>query len=238
MTPRIDPLELHAYIDGALDADARDRVETALAADPVLAETVVRDMRMRARLRAAYDPVLEEAVPERFRAVLAEAAPQAGNVVPLPSRAAPAWLGYALAASIAAVAAGLWWRDAQVPVHVDGGAMLAGGALARGLDERLASEPDTASAVDIGLTFRDRGGRMCRSFSMRGDAPMQGLACREDGRWRIPVLIGTANPATEGGLRQAAAGISPVVMAEIEARIDGEPLLADGERAARDAGWR
>ncbi len=238
MKPGIDPLELQAYIDGALDAVARDRVDASLAADPALAETVVRDMRMRARLRAAYDPVLEETVPERFETVLAEHLPKTGKVVALPSRAAPAWVGYALAASIAAVAAGLWWRNAQAPVRVDDGAMLAGGALARGLDERLASEPDTASAVDIGLTFRDRDGRMCRSFSMRGDAPVQGLACRDGGRWRIPVLVGAAYPPPDGGLRQAAAGTSPVLMAEIEARIDGEALMADDERAAREGGWR
>jgi len=237
LNPRIDPLEWQAYVDGELDAEARDRVEASLAVDPALAETVARDMRMRARLRAAYDPVLEEAVPERFRALLAADAPETGKVVALPSRAVPAWIGYALAASIAAVAAGLWWRDAQAPVRVDDGAMLAGGALARGLDQYLASEPDPASAVGIGSTFRDRDGRLCRSFSMRGDAPMQGLACRDGARWRITVLVGAAS-ATGDGLRQAAAGISPVVMAEIEAHIDGDALMADEERAARDGGWR
>ncbi len=238
MKSRIDPLELQAYVDGELDAEARDRVDASLAADPVLAETVARDMRMRARLRAAYDPMLEEAMPERFKIVLAADAPKTGKVVALPTRAAPAWIGYAVAASITAVAAGFWWSGAQAPVRVDDGAMLAGGALARDLDERLASEPDPTSPVGIGLTFRDRDGRMCRSFSMRGDESMQGVACREAGRWRISALIGAADPAAGEGLRQAAAGISPVVIAEIESRIDGEPLLADDERAARDAGWR
>lgn len=56
--------------------------------------------------------------------------------------------------------------------------------------------------------------------------------------------MGVANPHdyvafhASNQVCQAATGTSPVVMAEIEARIDGDALMVDEERSARDGGWR
>lgn len=239
----IDPEHLQAYVDDALDADARARVEAAVAANPALASEVAAASRLRARLRAEFDPVLDEPMPERFAALFAApatpAASVAGNVRALPARRTPprpAWWMLA-AASVAVVAIGLWWQAAHAPVRTADGVAFAGGALAEALDARLAGAPAVDAGVVIGLTFRDRDGRWCRSFEMP-EATLSGLACRESGRWHLPLLErGVPAPAGDA-LRQAASPASPALLGEIDARIAGEPLSADEERAARDAGWR
>lgn len=244
----IDPEQLQAYLDGALaddalDADTRARIEAAMAADPALASEVAAAARLRARIRAEFDPVLDEPMPERFAALFdAPAAPavfDAGNVRALPARRPsprPAWWMLA-AASVAVVAMGLVWQTTRAPVRSVGGVAFAGGPLADALDESLASAPATDAEVAIGLTFRDREGRWCRSFAMPGET-LSGLACRESGRWRLRLLERDARASDGDGLRQASSPASPALLGAIDARIAGEPLSADDERAARDAGWR
>lgn len=239
----IDPEHLQAYLDGALDADARARIEAAVAEDPALAADVAAASRLRARLRAEFDPVLDEPMPERFAALLeAPATPAgsvAGNVRAFPARRPsprPAWWMLA-AASVAVVATGLWWQAARAPVRMADGVAFAGGALAESLDTGLAGAPGADADVAIGLTFRDRDGRWCRSFEMP-EATLSGLACRESGRWRLPLLERGARVPAGDALRQASSPASPALLGAIDARIAGEPLSADEERAARDAGWR
>ncbi|MFN3843995.1 MAG: zf-HC2 domain-containing protein, partial [Rehaibacterium terrae] len=62
---RISDERLMAYVDGELDAAQAAQVEAAIAADPALAAAVARQRRLRERLRAAFDPVLDQPVPER-----------------------------------------------------------------------------------------------------------------------------------------------------------------------------
>ncbi|MCU0805414.1 MAG: anti-sigma factor [Burkholderiales bacterium] len=63
--------DLHAYVDGALDEAHRREVEAHLAANPVDAERVRAWQDQKARMRALFNPVLEETVPDRLRAVAA-----------------------------------------------------------------------------------------------------------------------------------------------------------------------
>ena len=58
--------ELQAYADGRLDEARRAAVEAWLAAHPDEAERVADYRRLGGALRGAYDPVLEEPVPERL----------------------------------------------------------------------------------------------------------------------------------------------------------------------------
>lgn len=257
--------ELMAYIDGELAPDDAARVEAAMASDPALAAQVERGRRLRAQLRSAFDPVLDEPVPARFAALLRGDAGAAGershdaatadamhagatdartasNVRPLPTRAERAprarWHApvYALAASLAVLAVSLWLRPAGGPVQMQGGEFVARGDLARGLDNALASEPAANAALSIGLSFRDGEGRVCRSFVQRTGPGIAGLACRDDGRWTLPVLSRAGDAG--GELRQAASGIPTEVQAAIDARLQGDAFDAETERAARDAGWR
>lgn len=254
--------ELQAYLDGELAPGDIARVEAAMAADPALAAQAERGRRLRAQLRAAFDPVLDEPVPARFAALLQaggdavggpvhddadargdRAAGSADNIVPMRARGEraerPRWHTpvYALAASLAVLAVSLWLRPDAGPVRMQGGALVARGDLARGLDTALASAPDADAALAIGLSFHDDRGRVCRSFIQRTQPALAGLACRDSGHWELPVLS-RPDGAGEGELRQAASGIPPEIQAAIDARLQGDVFDAEAERAARDAGWR
>jgi hypothetical protein len=244
-THDIDPVEWQAYLDGELADGARARIDAAVAADPGLAERLARDLRLQARVRDAFSDALDEPVPAHLQAMLA-AAPasslDAPNVVAFPQRnphrrMPPAWLGYAAAAVLAVVAIGGAWQRMQSPVRIRDGELVASGTLAKGLDTVLASAPDAASAVSIGLTFRARDGRVCRSFSYRDDGALSGLACRADGAWQLSVLEPIV-VADDGEWRQASSAMTPAVQAAVDAALVNDVFDAEAERAAREAGWR
>lgn len=110
--------------------------------------------------------------------------------------------------------------------------LVARGAIAQALEQQLASAPGDGVAVQV--SFKARDGRFCRSFSTAASA---GLACREaDGAWALQQVA--AVPAgSSGGMRQAASGLPPSVLAAIDAAMAGEALDAEQEKAARDRGW-
>lgn len=166
-------------------------------------------------------------------------APDAARRMATPSsrpRARGGWPAYALAASLAALAVSLWLRPAAGPVAVDGGGLVARGALARALDDALASAPSDTGEVAIGQSFRAADGRVCRSFVQR-DGAVAGLACRDVDRWLLPV-VATTQAESDGELRQASSGMPPEVQDAIDARLQGDVFDAAQERAAREAGWR
>jgi hypothetical protein len=254
MTHDIDPLDWQAYLDGELDHDARARIDAAVAVDPALAGRLARDLRLQTQVRDAFAGALDEPVPAHLQAMLAPAAasqasaahpsetPGGADIVVLPSRnphrrMPPAWLGYAAAAMFAVVAIGGAWQRMQSPVRMRDGELVAAGTLAKGLDTVLASAPDAASAVSIGLTFRARDGRVCRSFSYRDDGALSGLACRADGAWQLsalePIVV-----ADDGEWRQASSAMTPAVQAAVDAALVNDAFDAEAERAAREAGWR
>lgn len=58
--PSIDEIELHAYVDGQLDAAGEARVEERLRVEPDAAERISAYRRQNELLRALYDPALSE----------------------------------------------------------------------------------------------------------------------------------------------------------------------------------
>lgn len=242
MTPD-DPI-LMAYADGQLQGEDAARVEAAIAADPRLAAVVREHQAMRQLLREAYAPVLDEPVPSRLREAAAGDAGRPAGVTPLPPRAARPQpprqtlrARLALAAMlVVGLALGLLLGrpEASPFARDDAGHWVARGELAEALGRQLAAEE--GGAVGIGLSFRDDRGQWCRSFHFRDGTALAGLACHDQEAWRIAVLAEAETPG--GELVQAGAAIPPTVLAAIDARLAGEPLDADQERAARDAGWR
>lgn len=243
----IDDDILQAYVDGELDAAARARVEAALAQDDALARRVRQARALGAQLRDAFDSVLEEPVPARLSALLqpgvapaTSRAVESGRVARVARhRTSRRWLmpGAALAASVALLAAGLWWWNAgDGVVRMRNGVPYAAGVLDRALDRALASEPDAQAPVAIGLSFRADDGHICRTFTVRTPPERAGLACRSTAGWALPVL-GPAVPPEDGELRQAASGLPPAVQAAVDARLRGDVFDAEQERAARAAGW-
>jgi hypothetical protein len=111
--------------------------------------------------------------------------------------------------------------------HADG-TLVASGALASALDTQLASNQPSDADVRIGLTFRDRQGRTCRSFE--GHA-LSGIGCRDQGRWALErTMAGQAG----SDYRQASSG---ALAADVAKMMAGDALDAAAERAARQKGW-
>ncbi len=233
----VDNEKLIAFADGELPAAERAEVEQALAADPALRERAAAHKRLRAHLAHAYDGALDEPAPQRLRDILDPPAPQASSaeIVELAERRAATWSTREWGAMAASLAAGLVLafgvigaNPPMIATTSDG--LAARGALAAALDGQLAA--DQGSAVRIGLSFRGRDGGYCRTFDLTR-RNVSGLACRDEGDWRIDV---TAAHATGGEVRMA--GAAPEVMAAVDTRIAGEALDAAAEARARDAGWR
>ena len=206
-----------------------------------------RHRALRRALRDASAPVLDEPVPDRLLAMLREPGTRAGEVRPLAPRrgyiaprrwALPEWAAIA-AALVLGVAVSRWgWPEgATMFTRGEDGALVAGPALSGPLERQLAGDAP-AGNVAVGISFRTVDGTYCRSFVADAAQPLAGLACRRaDGLWRLPVVMDAAR-AAGGDLQPASSALPAAVLAELDARIAGEPLDAAQERAARDAGWR
>jgi hypothetical protein len=237
---KITDEQLMAYADGELDAVAAAEVESAIAADPALAETVARHRALRRQLRDAFAPALDEPVPEHLMALVRTPAAPTADVVPLRPRrrwALPEWAGMAAALALGvALSQGFLQSPPSELRTGPGGALRADGALAQALERQLASENQEDQRIAVGLSFRDGSGAYCRSFVLRDERPLAGLACRAGDGWHVPVT--SEAPAESGELRQAAAALPPAVLLAVETRLAGDTLDAEAERRARDAGWR
>lgn len=228
----IDDDIFFAWLDGELGEAEADRVAAAVATDPALAARAEEHRGLAAGLRGAFDPVIRDAPPP----------PRFGEVVDLAGRreqragsqfGLPQWAAMAATLLLGVVIGGplLGGGDAG-PVTVEQGRMLASDDLGRALDVQLASAP-TDGPVRIGLSFRDRGGQLCRSFTADGAS---GLACRDGGRWQVEGMFAAA--AGQASDYRMASGEDPRLAELIDDRIAGEPLDAAGEAAARTDGWR
>src|SRR5882724_10470442 len=166
---------LMAYADGELDLRTRAQVEDAMATDPQSARRVAAHQALRNTLRAGFDKVLDEPIPERLIAAArptAGAPSENGVVVPLRPRRART-LAFA------------HWAWPQW------GAMAASfvsGALDKALSGQLASEQPSQAPVQIGVSFRSKDGSYCRTFQVREHANLAGLACRDQDKWRLEAL--------------------------------------------------
>jgi len=234
---------LMAYADGELEAAARAEIEEAVARDPVLARAVERHRVMAERVRGAYGDVLDEPLPERLAALVEK--PEAAPVADLATRRGErttrtgGWRLPAWAAAAASLAVGFFVgvfvaREPAAPYAESGGDLVARGALDVALTSQLATAGGS-HGVHVGISFRDRDGGYCRTFQLQRGASVAGLACRRGEAWKLEVLAAAAH--VDGELRTASAIPLPVLQA-VDAAIDGEPLDAAAEAAARDAGWR
>lgn len=228
---KFDSATVAAFTDGELDDLTARRVAREAETDAALAAEIARHRALKARLAAHYAPIAEEPVPGRLRALLVDPRIDTSMAVRREvkcSRFAPIHWG-AIAASLVlglAVGAKPWMPEAAVTSA--GGALVASGPLAEALDTQLASNQLADAGVRIGLSFRDRDGRYCRSFEGR---TLSGIGCRDDAGWALERTM-----RGQGGAdyRQASSGELAAVAA---AMMEGAPLDAAAERAARGRGW-
>jgi hypothetical protein len=227
-----------AWLDGELDPEEANRVAAVVAVDDKLSERAAQHRAMQARLKGAFEGLLNAPLPETL---IAAARAENSNVVDLGAarplhqsrtRAPlPQWAAFAATLAVGIFAGTMVPRGTDAPVEVHGGKVYAAAALNGALDTQLASAP--GGEVRIGLTFRDRNGAVCRSFS---ESAASGLACRNGDRWQIRGLF--AAPEGQGGSYRMAGGPDPNLAALVDSTMAGEPLDADQERTAQAKGWR
>ena len=242
---------LIAFVNGELAEPARAAVERAARADPAIAARVAGHRARRSRVygvvaggRDGGAQAHAHGCASGAKIVQLDAIRAARNVpLPVPVPPQPTWTRRHLLALAAALAGGvllggagwhLWQGEAELAslsgTGGAGGALVAQGDLAEALSAQLAS-PGPSGRVRIGISFLAKDGKYCRSFVMDTTA---GLACRDGGEWKIPVLA-------QGALGAAwidGSGLPPAVLDAIDSRIAGTPLGNAAERAAQARGWK
>ncbi len=133
----ISETDLHAYADGQLDEARRLRVQAHLAHDAEAAENVRVWSAQNQALRALYNPILNEPVPQRLLAARAQK-----------SR----WPYYALAAGVMGLSFGLGWmgRSYQCDRMVDMAALPHRAAVAYAV-----YAPEVRHPVEVGAEQQD-----------------------------------------------------------------------------------
>jgi hypothetical protein len=238
---------LSAYLDGDLPPQERERIERAAAASPAL--------RRRLADLKANDEILRRAVDQAMgppsAALLAALAggETPANVAPLrPRLARPAlamrWRAplAAAAALVVGIAAGRMVVAPQPPALVvaarQGAA--AGPDLARVLADARSGDSRAMAdgSIRIVLSFKAQDGRLCRQFEAQigGDA-RAGIACRQDGAWRLEDWTAGRAPAAGGAYVTAGGPDNPVIAAELSRLGMTATLDRDGESAAIRKGW-
>jgi hypothetical protein len=209
-----------------------ERIAALLAKRPDLDAWVRQQEEMRTGLKDAFSELMTAPVPARLT--------QATRTAPLSWRwrmrhfTAPRLWAPAGAALALGLVIGIALRPGEEFANRDG-QVVAQGTLAVALNGRLASDGYPGSGPRIGISFRARDGRYCRTF----DAGAQsGLACHEDKGWAIALLA--AHPQTESGgaYRMAGSEMPDAIRAAVSADIQGAPFDAGAEKAARDRGWK
>ena len=164
-----------AYVDDELDAASRARVEAAMTADPEIRAQLKTQIELRARLRASFDPVLSEPVPERLLQTLGQKStvPSAGITDLATLRATKQerlqarrrWSLPQFAAVAASLIIGVLIGQRtlnsarQNVLESREGQLVASALLDEALTRQLASNQPDAAPVHIGLTYRDSQAR-------------------------------------------------------------------------------
>jgi hypothetical protein len=211
---------LQAFIDGKLAVEEASGVAAEIAQDPELAAYVEDQRALKAALAS---PAMDSLRRARERAAVMSA-----SWIPAAAMAAGIALGVALAGSF----------GIGTEMRAGDGALIAQAELAHVLTTALASEDKAQAHIRVGASFWSKNGAFCRSFVTRGRAgnSLAGLACHENGGWRIPVLAAVDPEDRRDGPVGTLLPVS--VRAVMENLIVGEPLSEEAERQARAQGWR
>lgn len=244
----VSETKIIAYVDGELDAQGRAEVEAAAASDPEVAAALRRHQALRRRIAGAHAEALEEPAPARLEALIRNAGPRGpAEVVDLAARraqrattrAARPWALLAAGFAAGAVMVAMFASRPAGLYATHGRELVAEGRLAGALDRQLASDPAARGPIRVGLSFKARDGRYCRTFTADSGAALSGLACREGRAWAIRTAVfGGTQPAQGGPYRTAGSATPAPVLSAVQDLIEGAPLDAKGEAQARANGWR
>lgn len=230
----ITPDDIAAFADGQLSGEREKVVAAAVSADHELAQQVARHKALKARLASRYAPIIDQPVPDRLTAMVAE--PHQADIVDFAAASEkqaarlrlPHWgwiAGPAMAASLA-LALFLPGQETESSAYADK-------QLAAILADRLVNGQSPAEETRVLLSFRDEQGRYCRAFSGGAGG---GIACRDDEGWKLEA-VGEGDEGASTEHRMAGAGDAEI-LALAQDLAAGPALDADAEKAARARGWR
>lgn len=229
---------LMRFVDGELPPEEASRVEAEIANDAQARAFVEAQAALRHEFSAAFAPVMDEPVPEQIAAAMAHTPisrrwrlSRAFSAVEGPR----IWIPTAGALALG-LAIGILVNPGMTgPLATQrNGTVVAQGALAQALSTQLASDVRPADAPRIGISFRAKDGRTCRTFQTSGAA---GIACRAGEQWDVAALAAT-QPESSGTYHMAASGMPDVIRNAATNMISGAPFDAAAERAARDRDWQ
>lgn len=231
MSNPIDDALLHEYAQGRLDPHEARFVKSALEADPILRSRFENTAELRAKLKAAFDPILSEPVPTRLTALFrARSVLFAGWGRRFGSLAAALLIGLMLGQTSQFLAP-------RAPV---GPGMMAQGNLASAL-QTAPSGLTADGTTRIGISFEAKNGQFCRSFLTRSNqsTALAGLACRNDQGWTVAALTpGDVEDLTRERMRAAATPLPLAVAAMVAQVLNGDALDLTRERAKIADGWK
>ena len=229
-----DDPDFFAWLDGELAEPQASVMAAKVASDPELIAYAQQHRALAARLSRALDPIASAPVPEHLREAVQMPAAEVVDLSAARAGRRRQWsmAGLAAAASLALglVIGGAIPRESG-SYQFNGSQLAAAGSLARALDRQPASVGDQ-EGIRLGLSFRDRQGRFCRSFT--ADA-QSGLACRSDNHWEVEGLVRSSGAGSE---YRMASGQDPALAAMIDSRLSGEPFNPEGESKAIQQGWK
>lgn len=248
---------LCAYLDGELDAAERAALEQALATDEGLRRRLDQFRGVTQLMQEEFAGRGAEPVPEALLKAardLAHGQGAATNVTAFPKKqraVAPSRWQLPLAAAIALVVGGVAGgafqaaRDeaglgAQIAT-LDAGQILPSNPLHGALEKAASGETVTtadASRMRLILSFAAKDGRFCREFDVATrKAASVGVACRENGAWRMEVLL-AAKPQDNGAYTPASGYNTQAFDDVVTSLMKDAPLGKDQERALIGRGWR
>lgn len=228
-----DDPDFYAWLDGELPEPQASAMAARVAADSELAAFADQHRALSNRLSAAFAPVLAAPVPDRLQPA---PQPQTAEVIDFAARARRRQWSFAGLAAAASLALGLLigtnvLREGGGSFRSTGGQLAAAGPLDTALDRQLAAVGEQ-NGVRIGLSFKDRDGRYCRTFAAEAQ---NGLACRTGEDWAIESLVRSG--AAQGDYRMAS-GQDPALSALIDSRLAGEAFDPAAEAQAVAQHWK
>jgi hypothetical protein len=248
---------LMAYADGELDADTRAAVDAAMLHDSDLADAVALQIENRqalsSNLHAAFDNALDEPIPARLLTA-ANAAPPANRIADASvseiaaarvkkresreRRWRPSQWGAIAASLLLGVLIGRFALDRNEGLFVtELGRVTARGELSDALSMQAGGALARDTGIQMGVSYLTKNGEYCRTFTLRDESTVAGLACRRQDDWTIDALTRT-NANASGAYRMAGAAIPALLLGIVESTIAGDPLDAEQEADARERGWQ
>lgn len=240
---------LIAYADGELSGEDARAVEAELKNMPELRVFVERQQKLRRHLQSSFASELDAPIPDRFLKALEQ------SPVSPRWRARQVWarvthtvvdrdfLVWSALPAAGALACGILIGLSAIPTRIldvgrHDGVVTAQGALAAALDSKLASAQGANDSVRVGVSFRAKDDRYCRTFESAGTASsLSGVACRDASGWSVVALAASAASEQAGAYHMAASAMPDSIRSTVTSLMAGAPLDAAEERRARDSGW-